>query len=256
MDSKLPETLGSLVRDAKAKTGSSLVPGHVLQNKHESSYGIPAEKSEGSPGVGDKMGDSKLPETFSSFLQVAKTKTGSSLIPGHLLQNKQEHSYGSPGNGERKVDSKLPKASGCSVQDAKAKTGSSLLPGHLLQIKQEISCGSPGVEEKKVDSKLLDASGSSIRMLYQKLSAASDQNYNIGKKIVMEALELERRIWNLNCLKIYAVLIRVLKRKLLALLNQVTCCKTSEEPAAHNSWFTSLHQKDMSGKKHQQKWQV
>ncbi|XP_031250406.1 uncharacterized protein LOC116108294 [Pistacia vera] len=178
VDSKQPEALGSTIQDAKAKNGSSLIPDHILQHKQESSYRIPAEKSSGSNGVGDRKMDSKQPEALGISVQDAKTKPVSSLVPGHLLPNKQEISYaspgekskGSPGAGDRKMDSNLPETIGSYVQDAKAKTGSSLVPGHLFQNKQENSYASPaekskespGSENRKKDSKLPET-GSSVQ---------------------------------------------------------------------------------------------
>ncbi|KAJ0097949.1 hypothetical protein Patl1_27613 [Pistacia atlantica] len=179
VDSKQPEALGSTIQDAKAKNGSSLIPGHILQNRQESSYRVPAEKSSGSHGVGDKKVDSKQPEALGSTIQDAKAKNGSSLIPGHILQNKQESSYripaekssGSNGVGDRNVDSKQPEALGISAQDAKTKPVSSLVPGHLLPNKQEISYaspgekskGSPGAGDRKMDSKLPETLGSYVQ---------------------------------------------------------------------------------------------
>ncbi|KAJ0040832.1 hypothetical protein Pint_26966 [Pistacia integerrima] len=149
------------------------------QTSKEISYASPGEKSKGSPGAGDRKMDSNLPETIGSYVQDAKAKTGSSLvpgrrilncqkqaarfrmlkrktgsshIPGHLLQNNQENGYGSPGIGNKQVYSELPDASGSSHRDAKSKTVTSLKPE--LQNKKENSYGRPGVGEKKMDPKL------------------------------------------------------------------------------------------------------
>ncbi|KAJ0040833.1 hypothetical protein Pint_26965 [Pistacia integerrima] len=194
MDPKLSETFSNAVQDPAVKTGNSVKPDHLLQNKQENSYQSSAEKSSGSHGAGDKKVDPKLPEASASTIQEVKAKTSGSLIPGQTSQNNQESSYrvptekssGSPGAGDKKVDPKMPGTLGSTIQDAKAKTdnsfvpgssvldaraktGSSFLPGHILQNKLESSCGIPaektsgrlGVGDRKVDSKQPEALGSS-----------------------------------------------------------------------------------------------
>ncbi|KAJ0040831.1 hypothetical protein Pint_26967 [Pistacia integerrima] len=115
-------------------SSGTAAPGHKKQEKiingqPESRYRVPEEKSSESHGVGDKKVDSKQPEALGSTIQDAKAKNGSSLIPDHILQNKQESRYrvpeekssGSHGVGDKKVDSKQPEALGSTIQDAKAK---------------------------------------------------------------------------------------------------------------------------------------
>ncbi|KAJ0040268.1 hypothetical protein Pint_27013 [Pistacia integerrima] len=91
------------------------------------------------------------------------------------------------------MDPKLPEIFSSSVQDTKADNGSNFKLDHFLQENNYQSCK----ERKKT----------------------------------VEALELETRRLFLKWQKLYTALFRMLKRKLVAALYQVTCCKTSKKTA-------------------------
>ncbi|KAJ0097948.1 hypothetical protein Patl1_27612 [Pistacia atlantica] len=198
MDPKLSETFSNAVQDPAVKTGNSVKPDHLLQNKQENSYQSSAEKSSGSHGAGDKKVDPKLPESSASTIQEVKAKTSSSLIPGQTSQNNQESSYrvptekssGSPGAGDKKVDPRMPGTLGSTIQDAKAKTDNSFVPAAVESLQKKAvegleletgrslmatqagnsyvnpvkkSKGSPEAEDRKTDFKLPETLGSSVQ---------------------------------------------------------------------------------------------